>query len=318
MKRSTSWILVMTLLLILAVPMVSAQEDAAEAEAEKKTTGWFNTTELSLVATRGNSDTTTFGFKNLLRRLFERSGYQLRLEGVRSNTADDPYAVIDVSTLMPGVPIGDQDPAFILVRPDTKPDVEKYLVEGRYDRKITDVLLWNAGLGWDRNVDAGIQNRYQVFAGISRLWWTGDDLSFRTDVGLSYTDREEVNPDPSRDDSFPGLRFEWDYQNQWTKTTRFSNRWTINSNMTEFSDYRFDMISSVAVTMTERIALQISLQWLYENHPALETIDLVLLTEGGAPVSACAGTCSETVVGTVDIFKDKLDTVFNTSLVVRF
>lgn len=302
---------------VLIVPAAGAQDDSAVAAVER-TTGWFNTTELSLVATRGNSDTTTFGFKDLLRRIYDRSRFQLRLEGVQAQTADSAYAIVDVDSLIPGVPIEDQSPSYEVVRPPGTPDVEKYLVEAKYDRNIQEKLLWNSGVGWDRNLDAGIENRYQVFAGLSRLWWTGDDLAFRTDLGLSYTDRQETNPDPSRDADFPGLRFEWDYGNLWTKTTRFTNRWTINSNLTELSDYRFDMISAVSVSMTEKIALQISLQWLYENQPALESIDLVLLTDGGVPIGTCPASCSETVVGSVDIFKKKLDTVFNTSLVVRF
>jgi hypothetical protein len=41
------------------------------------------------------------------------------------------------------------------------------------------------------------------------------------------------------------------------------------------SDYSFDMVNSVAVAMSKRLALKVSLQWLYNSEPALEEVDVV-------------------------------------------
>jgi hypothetical protein len=80
--------------------------------------------------------------------------------------------------------------------------------------------------------------------------------------------------------------------------------------------------------MTERLSLRVSLHWLYNNLPALEDIDLVARVEvvdpdgipgngdeyfetvesGGFPIDA----------GSVLERKEKLDTVFTTSLGISF
>lgn len=283
---------VVALVLLLALPL-AAQEEEAEKEL-----GWSNVTDLSLVVTDGNSSTETFGFKNRLERNWERASALLRVEAVRSNTADDPFALAEDPTNPDDV---------VVVRPDKTVDVEKYLVLGRYDRKITESFFWNVGASWDRNKDAGIINRYTGWAGVGNIWWDRDDLAFSTNYGLSYTDREEDVEDPEKDDRFAGVRFGWDYLNAWGKVTTFTNDWNINANISEFSDWTSDMTSAITVTMTEKIALRVSLQWLYNNQPALEEIDVIFIGPEG----------TEATIGTTTIRKKELDTVFSTSIVIN-
>lgn len=271
---------------------------AQEEEEEEKKLGWSNVTDLSLVVTEGNSSTETFGFKNRLQRNWERSRGLLRLEAVRSNTADDQYALVEDL---------DNPDDFIIVTPSKTLDVEKYLVLGRYDHDISERFFWNVGASWDRNLDAGILNRYTGWAGVGNIWWDRDDLAFSTDYGVSYTDREEEVPDPEKDDRFAGIRFGWDYLNAWGKLTTFTNEWNVNSNISQFSDWSSDMTSAITVSMSEKIALRVSLQWLFNNKPALEEIDVIFIAPGG----------EEATIGTTTVRKEKLDTIFATSLVIK-
>lgn len=271
---------------------------AQEEDEEEKKLGWSNVTDLSLVVTEGNSSTETFGFKNRLQRNWERSRGLLRLEAVRSNTADDQYALVEDL---------DNPDDFIIVTPSKTLDVEKYLVLGRYDHDISERFFWNVGASWDRNLDAGILNRYTGWAGVGNIWWDRDDLAFSTDYGVSYTDREEEVPDPEKDDSFAGIRFGWDYLNAWGKLTTFTNEWNVNSNISQFSDWSSDMTSAITVSMSEKIALRVSLQWLFNNKPALEEIDVIFIAPGG----------EEATIGTTTVRKEKLDTIFATSLVIK-
>lgn len=287
--------------LLLSISLAAAAQEteetttpeAAEAEVD---TGWSNETELSLVVTQGNSDTQTFGFKSALGRAWKRGDYSLRLESVRSNTADDRYAVVDPGT----------DGGFVVVEPSPTLDVDKALILNEYHRKITDRFTWNAGLGWDRNKDAGIIRRYVAFAGVGNIWWDRDDLEFSTDYGLSYTDREEDTPDPEKDDQFTGLRLSWDFLYRIGKVTTLTNIFNINSNLTDLNDYYFDTTTALAVAMNSHLALKVSLQFLYNNQPALEEIDLFLDPD------------QIVNIGTVEVPKNSLDTVFNTSLVIHF
>ena len=279
------------LVAFLGLACLGTASSGVAQEEEEQELGITNSTELSLVVTDGNSNVETLGFKNTFRNHWEKARYSLRLEAVRSNTGDDRFA------------IGSPDD-FVVVVPEKTLDVENYLIDNRYDRQITERFFWNVGLSWDRNKDAGILNRYVGFAGVGNIWWDRDDLKFNTSYGLSHTDREEEDPDPEKDDRFAGFRFSWQYLNQWGKNTTYENDWMFNTNFSDPSDWTSNMTNSVAVSINSRLALKVSLQWLFNNFPALEEIDL--FDEQGNEI------------GTVRARKEKLDTIFSTSLVINF
>ena len=285
---------------ILFIPVVfalllTATASRAQVEVEEgEELGWSNATDLSLVVTDGNSSTETLGFNNYLDHLWSNARYSLRIEAVRSNTADDPYAV----------EIPDSGGDFDVVYPAKELDVERYFIENRYDRNITERFFWNAGVSWERNKNAGILNRYIGFAGVGNLWWSREDLGFSTTYGLSYTDREDEIPDPAKDGSFVGFRFGWEYMNKWGKVTTYRNNWNFTNSLNDTSDYYSDMVNSISVAINSRLALKVSLQWLYNSLPGLEEVSL--FDPNGDEI------------GVVTIRKEKLDTIFSTSLVVNF
>jgi putative salt-induced outer membrane protein YdiY len=280
----------------LSLLLVAGPAGAQEEEEDKPETGWSNETELSFVATQGNSDTQTFGLKSVTLRRWLEARYTLRLEAVRSNTAADRYAVADDSA-----PDG-----FVLVSPDPTRDVDRALVENTYHRQISERFGWNAGLTWDRNKDAGFTSRWVAFAGVGNLWYDREDLMFLTDYGVSYTSRDDITPDPDKDEEFWGIRLHWDYRNKLGKVTTLTHNFTVNTNISDLSDYYFDTTTGLAVSMNSHLALRVSVQFLYSNIPSLETIDLFLDPE------------QVVNVGSVDLPNEKLDTIFNTSLVISF
>ncbi len=291
-----------SILLLCLVPTISliSSPSWAQVEVEEgEDLGWSNSTDLSLVVTEGNSSTSTLGFNNYLQRLWSNARYSLRVEAVRSDTADDPFAIV----------IPDTDGGFYVEYPDKALDVERYYIENRYDRNITERFFWNAGVSWERNKTAGILNRYIGFAGVGNLWWSREDLKFSTTYGLSYTDREDDVQDPFQDDTFVGFRFGWEYLNQWGKVTTYRNTWNYTNSLSDSSDYYSDMMNSITVAINDRLALRVSLQWLYNSIPGLEEVPLFVLDpDTGLKVE----------VGEVEIRKDQLDTIFSTSLVVNF
>ena len=297
MSRKKSRITVLSILVLvvaLSGPIL-AQEEEKEVEL-----GMSNSTELSYVLTEGNSDTDALGFKNRFRYSWPRARYTFRVEATRTNTTDDRIAVV-----RDDLPLG-----YEIIEFSKEPDVEKYLVENRYDRQITERFFWNVGLTWDRNLDAGIVSRWIGFAGVGNIWWDREDLKFNTSYGLSYTDREEEDVDPTKEETFPGYRFDWEYLNKWGKNTTFENRWTFNGNFSDSTDWNSDMTSSISVAINSRLALRVSLQWLYNNRPALENLDLFVETPEGDLIQIPDGVVQDP--------KQKLDTIFNTSLVINF
>jgi hypothetical protein len=66
------------------------------------------------------------------------------------------------------------------------------------------------------------------------------------------------------------------------------------------------MVNSVAVAMNRRLALKVSLQWLYDNQPSLQLVDLF-----NPPFPP------GTPAGRAQVELDELDTIFTASLVVN-
>jgi hypothetical protein len=106
-----------------------------------------------------------------------------------------------------------------------------------------------------------------------------------------------------------GLRVTSKYEHKFGETTTYWNETILDENLDETSDYRVNMINSVAVTMSDRLALKVSLQWLYDNEPAFEDVP-VFDMDPSIPGAV--------LLGQVPRQLDELDTIFTTSLVVNF
>ena len=222
---------------------------ARAQEAAEPARGWENETELSLALTAGNSSARTFGIGNTLRHGGESSRFQLRLNGIRSGTADDRFLLVEPGVRFPvdGTP---RDARTTLVQPAREPDVENYLVSARYDTEISRRFFWNAGGSWDRNTDAGILSRYTAFGGVGNVWRDDETLRFATTYAFSYTDRREAAPDPAKDARFGGARLGWEYRQRLREATVVENELTANINLTDPADYSLSAVGALSVGLS--------------------------------------------------------------------
>ncbi len=274
---SIAWSLALGLLTVAVLP-VAAEE-----------TGWSGTAELSLVATAGNSDSTSFGFKTSLEHAWDRSKVVLRAEGVHLESTSQDFAV------------GSPD-NFELREPDAETMAESYKLEGRYERRLREKLIGHAGASWDRNRFSGIDSRLSGEIGLGYQWRESDDFEFRTDAGVTVTRQEDVD---GTEDTFPGLRFSSALSKKFGQGAKFENVLVIDESLDDTEDLRLDMINSLAVSLTETLALKVSLQWLYDNQPSLADIALFdrdLMLTGNR----------------VTVELDELDSILTTALVVSF
>ncbi len=280
------------LMVMLVAGSVLAQDEEASA-AEKKV--WSDQAEFSYVATDGNSKSSTLGFKNLLTGQWERSSVEVKAGAIQAQSTNvvDRFAV--------GSPGSFQE---VVIEQD-ETTAENYYLNGRYDQKITERFFWYAGAGWDRNRPAGIDNRYVASGGVGNIWSDTEKTKFRTDYAASYTRQEDVVQVPGIDETYPGLRFSWAYKHRFGESTDYVNDFVFDLNLDDTEDWRGDMINSVAVAMNSRVALKVSLQWLYRNRPSFDEVAL-FDTVGG------------TQLGTVFVEKEELDTLFTASVVVNF
>jgi hypothetical protein len=317
------------LLLLAATIALSPSDARAQAEEKERTKRWTNATDLSLVVTEGNSNTSTFGLKNNFQWSWEKARLRWKLEATRSDEADDRFLQIDPGFVWEPGEDPPPDVTTTLVEPSPEPDVQIFFTEARYDRTIRGSVAWNAGASWDRNVDAGILSRTILFGGITNVFWNEtDELEFDVSYGLSYTDREEDSPDPLKDERFAGFRLTWDYLNKWGSVTTYENDLTANMNLSDTNDWQYNMTNTLSVAMSKKLAIRLSLQWLYTNEPALEDVDIVarvdLVDPDGVPGSGDESFVTvessgvRFVAGEDRVRKKQLDTIFRTSLVINF
>lgn len=279
---------------------------AAPARAEEKKLGWADQAEFAFLATAGNTDTQTFGFKNKFTYTWAQSLATFSAGGIRVRTTRDVASFVDADG-DPGTPGVIFDGTF----EETETTAEAYYASARYDMEISKKLFWFAGTGWDRNTFSGIDNRYVGFGGVGNIWLDSEKEKLRTDYGVTYTYQDEVQPDPDpEDDNFWGVRVSWSYMNKFTDRIQFNHDTVIDENGDETKDLRGNMINALAVTLTKHLALKVSLQWLYDNEPSFVKIDSAL--DATALASGVANP------GPFSVEADRLDTIFATSLVVTF
>ena len=108
-----------------------------------------------------------------------------------------------------------------------------------------------------------------------------------------------------------------------------TSRFEANVNLSDSADYSINTTSALTVSMVSHVSLRVSLQWLYENEPALESdLDVIAFVEvinpDGIPGSGDEFFRTQSsgemklVIGSADARKDKLDTIFKTALVIKF
>lgn len=278
---------VMTMVAALAAGPVAYAQETKEEEL-----GWKSLADLSWVVTSGNSETSTLGFKNKSVRRWLRSTWEINAGGIKvRNTIKDKFAVGTDTDFN----IGET----------TETPAENYFLNTRYDRLKGDNFFTYGGLGWDRNEPAGVENRYTASIGVGNRWIDEERVKFRTDYAATYTDQQDVVDDPTVDDTFAGLRVTVTFMHKLGENGVYLLDTIIDENLDETEDLRVDMTNSFAVSINSRLALKTSLQFKYDNLPALEQIPLFAVA--GGPQT-----------GTVPREVDELDTFFTTSLVISF
>jgi hypothetical protein len=249
--------------------------------------------ELALVFTAGNSETSTFGFRNMLSRVWTDAELHIEAAGLRTETAT-----------ITATPVGTSAEDFVL-REDSVSALtaENYLARAKYDRTLRPRLYAFGTGGWDRNLFAGIENRYNAAGGIGNIWRDREDFRFRTDYGISVTHQIPTVGDEL---TFAGLRLSADLMRKLSGSTTLTHLTIAEENLDETDDFRFDSLTALAVAMNDHLALQVSLKFLFDNVPSFVEADLISPTTG-LPVGIL-----------VPVQADKLDTLFNVALVVNF
>lgn len=253
---------------------------------------WENATELSFVSTGGNAASTTFGVKAALTGTGAPNTLKLEIGGIRASS--------DLKTRRA---VGTPGSFTVEETSSSEPTAASYFARTRYDRAFNGAFAFG-GAGWERNTFAGLENRYQIVTGVGRTWIDGESGRLKTDVGGTYTIQRDVQPQPGADEEFFGGRASVEARRRLTATADYTTTLIADQNFEKSRDFRADWINSVAVTISDGLALKTSLQLLYDAQPA--NIPVPLFDGGG------------TQIGTVSARGEEIDRVMTLTLVVRF
>jgi len=262
--------------------------------AEEPQLGWSAKAELSYVRAAGNARADTLGLKSTAIHKWAHASLTLKANGLRAESSE----IIRVAE-------GDPESFVVSEQSFTQLTAENYLLSGTVDRKLSERFFWKAGASWERNRFKGIDNRYLALVGLGNTWLDRERLKLKTGYSVTLTRQEDVSPVPDADPSFVGAQLTWDFSWGFSESATFQSELALDANLEQTSDFRVDTTNSVSVTMAKRLALKVSLQWLYQNVPALTSVPL----ENPAGVD----TGHEVLVPL-----EKLDTIFTTSIVVDF
>jgi hypothetical protein len=262
----------------------------SEANAQDTGLAWENATELSFVSTGGNASSSTLGLKSSLIGTSGPNSFKIELGGIRGET--------DVTVRTASGTAG----SFTVNETSTSQlTAESYFARSRYDRAFAGAFAF-AGVGWDRNTFAGVQNRYASVAGVGRTWTDTEAGRLKTDVGVTYTVQKDVDPAPGADDAFGGLRISVDATRRVSSAVDYASVLLVDENVEETEDFRADWTNSISVSLSEALAFKTSLQLLFDNQPALISVPLFT---AGVPA------------GTVLTPGDEVDTVLTVALVIK-
>jgi len=221
---------------------------------------WAATAEVSYVVTSGNTST---------------SALSLGVTASRKWTNDTllfkSYILTSNSTTTTRTAQGTVDDFDILEDAVTRKVAENYLLAGQYDRRISKCLLGQAGLSWDRNRFAGVDDRVTVTTGFGFNWVDKPRTQVKTSAGLTYTVREYVGQDS---ESFAGFRFSVNGEQKILESSAVSTVFVFDDNLNQASDWRFDWNNSVTASISKSLALKVSLRTLYTHVPALQNLPL--------------------------------------------
>jgi putative salt-induced outer membrane protein YdiY len=274
--------------LVLLAPAVLTAQDAAN----KGLLGpWKATAEVSYVVTGGNTSTSAFSLGTSFTRKWANDSLLFKSYILRSNATTTTRTARGTETDFDII----EDRVERLV-------AENYLLAGQYDRRVSKKLAAQAGLGWDRNRFAGVDDRIMLTMGFGYAWVEAKRTTIKTDAGLTYTLRQYVGQDSN---SFAGLRFNLSAIQKVLESSSLSTQFIYDENLKKMVDWRFDWTNSVTASISKSLALKTSLRMIYTHLPAQQ--GLPLFDPEGLPTGL-----------NVFVPLKKLDTFLTTSIVINF
>jgi len=278
-------------LLVTAV-LVSIWAGASWAADDGELPGWYLDAELAMVATAGNSETSTLGFGGKLRRLWTKS--ELTFTGGATQSE---------SALITRTAQGTITDFEVQEDKETTKTAELYFARGWYKYNFSPKFFAFSGVDWMSNKFAGIDSRFLIALGAGNTWTDTEKFKFNTNYSLTYTFEEDVVENPFVKTEFPGFRLGYGLEAQLSNSTSLESNLIADWNIDDMDDVRLDWYNALPVSISETLQLMPAIRVLWRNEPALTLIPL--LDGAGDEIGKVAAPLKKT------------DTIFTLALVVK-
>lgn len=250
---------------------------------------------LGFVTTDGNSETETLSLRTKISYDSGDTRFDLRAGGLQTRTT---------SFLRFAEPDDMGQPVLVEV-PSTSLSAERYWTKLHVRHEFGPAgLFWFTRLEWDRDVPAGIENRYSGIAGLGNDWVDNEKHRFWTEYGWTFNRERRRVEGLDRATNFPGLRLEWEFWWKISESSEYRNYLVANQNLDDTADLRAEMRHELEVGISERFSLLVSLEQFYDDDPPLNSL----------PIVVDGVRTGERVL----VPFDKTDTYLSTSLVFHF
>lgn len=270
---------------------------APDDDSDEPLSGFYDTADLSLVITGGNSSTTTFGLSNLAEYYWTKSSLRFDFGGLSTNSRPPE----DRKAVETG------DGGFEIVEPARQTTAESYFANLRYDYSLSDrVYAFTIG-GWERNPFAGFDDRWQGALGAGWIAIDKDRTKLDIDVAGTWTSESPV---VGGKNDFGGVRLAYAFEQHVAEKTLFLSTLVLDQNLNNTDDLRADWFNAIEVSITDLIFLRTSYRIMWRNEPLFES--LPLYDAAGDPVLDGGGNQVE-----VPSQLNSTDTYFVTSLVLK-
>ncbi len=134
----------------------------------------------------------------------------------------------------------------------------------RGDYKIDKLFAFFIGGGFDRNVFAGIEKRFEEILGVQYLALAKTRDTIRVEGGGSMTQQLSVG---GGQQNFPSARAAGSWRHAFTPAAYFQQNLEFIPNLEEHDDWRLNTESSLIAPVSARIGLKLSYVIRYDNLP---------------------------------------------------
>ena len=233
-------LLIATALCTLII-FLSAPAHAEEAKPKKK---WIDEAELSFVNTSGNSETSTFAAKNLLKIKFtDKLEGEWNIAALKSQSTDKTTDRNELTA-------------------------ERYSTNLRLSYLFTEKFYSGLGTGWSRDEFAGLQNKYYAGAFVGYKFLTGPKHLLKGELGLNYADEDYTKNKELKnfkDKDFVEGRAFGLYEYALTEKTKFSQSIEYLGDFDDPNNYKVNSLSALTVAISDVFSIKPSYEIHYVN-----------------------------------------------------